>query len=182
MIRPRSSIMADIAGMQPAVDQHARAFGLVTPIAGHDAFAAHENLAILGNPDLGALHRRADRSMVDPGLGAVARDDRAGLGLAIALQHGEPERAEEAADFGIERRAARDQRLHPPAEALAAPWGGSWRRAAGRAAIVGRPSCRSFARASASALSSSHKARPPCFSTAFRCGRAAARTGAARRS
>jgi hypothetical protein len=55
---------------------------------------------------------------LSPALGTVARDHRRGLGLAIALEEGEAERLEEDADLGIERRAARDHRLHPPAEAL----------------------------------------------------------------
>ena len=46
----------------------------------------------------------------------VAADDRRRLGLAVALQQLHAEREEEAADLRVERRAARDHRLEPPAE------------------------------------------------------------------
>ena len=52
---------------------------------------------------------------------AVARDQRPGLGLAVALAQRQPERGEEQPDVGVERRAARHQRLQPPAEARRDP-------------------------------------------------------------
>ena len=55
-------------------------------------------------------------SMRMPALRPVAADHRPGLGLAVALEQGQAERVEEQPDLGIERRAARDHRLDPPAE------------------------------------------------------------------
>src|SRR6202045_2878342 len=49
----------------------------------------------------------------------IAADDRSGLGLAVALQQGDPERQKKPADLGVERRTARDHRLKPAAKALA---------------------------------------------------------------
>ena len=49
----------------------------------------------------------------------IAADHRRRLGLPVALQQVHPEREEEAADLRIERRAARDHRLEPAAEARA---------------------------------------------------------------
>src|SRR5207237_2810850 len=96
---------ADIAGVQPTIDQRPRRrFGIV-PIALHDELAADQYLAILGDAYLDAGERRADRVDLDAA-GGVAADHRRRLGLAVALHEVEAERDEEAADLGVERRAA----------------------------------------------------------------------------
>ena len=60
-IRPVLVDMADVAGVEPAVDDRPLGLRLVAPIALHDQLAAHQDLAVLGDPDLGVLQRRADR-------------------------------------------------------------------------------------------------------------------------
>src|SRR5216683_7039163 len=110
--------LADIAGMQPAILQRARGRLRVVPIAPHDELTAHQYLAVLGDAHLDPGERRANR--IDPHLaGRIAANDRRRLGLDVALHQIEAEGDEEAADLGIERRAARDQRLQPAAEARA---------------------------------------------------------------
>src|SRR5207248_3087011 len=107
--------MADIAGMQPAVDQGPRGLLRRAPIALHDVVAGDQDLAILGDPDLDPVDRRPDRVDLDA-VGRVAADDRRRLALAIALQEPHPERDEEPADLRIEGRAARDDRLQASPE------------------------------------------------------------------
>ena len=107
---------ADVAGVQPAVAQRLGAQFRLLPVAVHQQRPAHQNFAVVGDPDLDVLQRRADRAELDAAA-AIAADDRRGLGLAVALQQPEAEGGEEDADFVVERRAARDQRLQPAAEA-----------------------------------------------------------------
>ena len=108
--------MADVAGVEPAVLQHAMAFGVVHPIAVHHQFAAYQYLAVAGDPDLDTIERRANSVHLEPRARAVAADHRPGLGLAIALQDGDADGGEENADFGVERRAAGHHALQPAAE------------------------------------------------------------------
>ena len=127
-IRPCSSIWpTSPVWSQPSISGP-RGLRLVAPIALHDQLAAHQDLAVLGDPDLGVLQRRADRVHLQARPRPVAADHRRRLGLAVALEQGEAERVEEDADLGIERRAARDHRLDPAAEA----WPRSWAAASGR--------------------------------------------------
>ena len=86
--------MADVASMKPAVNQHPRGLRLIAPISVHDEFAAHEDFAIIGNFDLNALKRRADRLHLERWIKPVARNDRRGLSLTIALQQGDPKPVE----------------------------------------------------------------------------------------
>ena len=103
--------------MQPAVPDRLGGRRLVVPVALHHEFAAHQDLAVIGDPDLDVDERRSHGLELDP-VRRVAAHDRRGFGLAVALQQPEPERAEEQADLVVERRAARHQPLQPPAEAL----------------------------------------------------------------
>ena len=84
--------MADVAGREPAVTKHPRRFFGVAPIAVHHILAADHDLAILGDPHLGILRWRPDRLQPDARAWPIAADQRPGLGLAIALEEGDPER------------------------------------------------------------------------------------------
>ena len=97
--------MPDVAGVEPTIDQHPRGFGVIAPIALHHQLAAHQNLAVVGNLDLGVHQRRTDGVHLDARCGAVAADHRPRLGLAIALQQRQPDRVKEHPDFGIKWRA-----------------------------------------------------------------------------
>ena len=58
---PSSSIVADVAGAQPAVVAEHRARRLlVLEVAGEDGRAADQELAVVGEPQLDARHRRPD--------------------------------------------------------------------------------------------------------------------------
>ena len=182
-IRPLSSRWpTSPVASQPSCE-HARGFLLVVPIAVHDVLAADHDLAVLGDAHLGVEQRRADRLHADAGLGPVAADHRPGLGLAVALQQGEPERLEEQADVGIERRAARDHRLDPPAELRRAPsCAGSatgCRPSAGPTAIE-LAGVALGSRSAARGRADRRRARPPSRSSSG-SARAASRTAAARR-
>ena len=124
---------ADIAGVQPAVAQRGGGPFGIAPIALHHRLAAHEDLAVLGDPHLDARERRADGVQLHLA-GRVDADDRRGLGLAVALQQAHAEGGEEEADLEVERGAAGDQGLEPAAEALRAPCRAPAARPAGRAA------------------------------------------------
>ena len=130
---------ADVAGVQPAVLDRRGGCRLVVPVAGHHQLAAHQDLAVLGDADLDVGERRADRVELGA-VGAVARDDRRRLGLAVALQQAHAERREEHGDLVVERRAAGDERLEPAAEARRAP----------SSAPAGRGACRAAGRRSSS--------------------------------
>src|SRR3546814_2910541 len=94
--------MADIAGMQPRPpvgfgrvgDEDALRLRFVAPIAVHDEFAAHQYLAITGNASFGVTQRRTDGVHLEPRRPSVAADHRPRLGLAIALDLGQPDRVE----------------------------------------------------------------------------------------
>src|SRR4029079_13547454 len=75
--------------------------------------------SIVGNSHFAVPDRRADGVEPDSDAGPVAADQRRGLGLAIALEESDPERLEEHADLGVERRAARHPGLLAAAEPLA---------------------------------------------------------------
>ena len=111
--------MADVPGVEPAIDDGPRRFLGIAPVALHHQLALDQDLAIGGDLHRHARHRRADGIHLQPHLRSVATDDRAALGLAIALQQGQPHGLEEGADLGVERRPARNHRLHAAAEALA---------------------------------------------------------------
>ena len=114
----------------------------ILPVAAHDQIAADQNLAVLGDPDLDAVERRADGVE----LGATRRlalITGARLGLAIALQHRQAERVEEQAHIQVERRTTRDHSLEPATESLldlAANQAVERQIDAGRDAAAARPS------------------------------------------
>ena len=109
---------ADIAGVEPAVAQH-RGGGLrIAPVAQHQERATHHDLAVAGDLEFD-LGQRLAHGVHLGAAGAVDADQRCGFGLAVALIDRKAQSGEEQADLGIERCAARDQRLHAAAEALA---------------------------------------------------------------
>ena len=128
------------------------------------------------------LHRRPDAVHANARAWAVAADDRPRLGLAVALEEGDPERLEEQADLGIERRAARNHRLHPAAEAGADLLAEGQRQDAVHrqiervACAPHTSSCRSKARAAADIAKRRRSPRSPSG-----CARGASRTAAVRR-
>src|SRR4051794_31109393 len=108
--------MADVAGCQPAVLEHARSFFGVAPIAVHYVLTADHDLTVLGDSDLGVHRGRADRVEPDADARAITADHRAGLSLAVALEESDPKRLEEDSHLGVERCAARHPGLDPPAD------------------------------------------------------------------
>ena len=108
--------MADVASVEPAVLQRFVALGVVHPVTVHHQFAAHEDLAIAGDLHLDLVERRADRVHLQLGARAVAADDRAGFGLAIALQDRDADGGEKDADFRIQRGTAGHHRPQPATE------------------------------------------------------------------
>ena len=71
-------------------------FGYV--VAGRDVFAAHQNLAIVGNSDLDTLNGRPDRALARLER-VIERDDRRGLGESVALDDREAKPAPELLDI-----------------------------------------------------------------------------------
>jgi hypothetical protein len=92
--------------MSPVCSQASRSHG----------FAAHQDLAVVGDPDLHAHDRAADAVELDLA-GAVDADHRAALGQPVTLEQGHAQRREEQGDLVVEGRPARDQSLDPAAEA-----------------------------------------------------------------
>ena len=84
-------------------------------VSGRDVVAANEDLAVRRDLHLDAGDGLSDRSA--PGAERmVERDDRRGLGEAVALDHGESHLAPERLELGLERRRAHDERPELPAE------------------------------------------------------------------
>ena len=79
-------------------------------VAGHHDAAAHEQLAVLGELQLDAGRRRADRPDLDP-VGRVARARAAGLGHAPQLRQRDADGVEELDDLDGRRRGADVDRL-----------------------------------------------------------------------
>ena len=107
--------LADVAGVEPPVLERARGFRSGPEVSGRDVVAANEDLAVRRDLHLDAGDGLSDRSA----LGAermVERDDRRGLGEAVALDHGESHLAPERLELGLERRRAHDERPELPAE------------------------------------------------------------------
>ncbi|GBD42535.1 hypothetical protein HRbin39_01929 [bacterium HR39] len=111
---------AHITRVQPAALQRLGGGDRIPEIALHDVGAAHEDLAVPGDPHLHPLERRPHR-LDAAGTGRIAGDHRRGLGHAVALQHRQAQGHEEHAHLVGERCAARDHGLEPPAEALGHP-------------------------------------------------------------
>ena len=107
--------LTQVAGVQPAVGvDHLGGRGLVVPVTGEDVRPGHEDLAVVGYPDRHPGHRPPDRADLVVA-GQVGRDHRAGLGEAVALQHGDADAAEEVPEPLAQRGAAGHGVLDPPA-------------------------------------------------------------------
>ena len=79
---------ADVAGMQPAVDDGAVRGFLVLPVALHDGIAAHQDFAVIAEAHLDAGKGGADRLELDL-VRPVDADHRRAFGLAVALGRAE---------------------------------------------------------------------------------------------
>ena len=75
------------------------------PVAGEDLAAAEQQLAVLGDPHLGAGEGLADGADLQR-VGAVDGERGGGLGEPVALEHGQPDAAVEVAEPVAERGAA----------------------------------------------------------------------------
>ena len=111
--------LGDVARVEPAVGvEHLGRRGGILVVAAEDRVAADQELAVLGDSELEAGQRGADRPEA-PALGRVRRRGRRALAEAVALEDPDPDRVEELGDLLAERRAARDRRPQAPAEAVA---------------------------------------------------------------
>jgi hypothetical protein len=106
---------ADVAGVEPAVTEGAARLFRRVEVAAGDVLALDENLPVVRDPDLDAANRLADGAAGGVER-VIQRDDRGGLGQAVALYDEEPEAAPERFDVGIERRGADDHRPELEAE------------------------------------------------------------------
>ncbi len=89
---------------QPSTMASAVAVGVVV-VAGEDADALEQDLAVVGDPDAGARQRRPDRA--DPDLvRGVHRHGSRGLGEAVALEDDDADAAVEVTEAGAEWRTA----------------------------------------------------------------------------
>src|SRR3546814_19459050 len=77
--------LADVAGVQPAVDDRARRRLRIVPVALHDQLAAYQDFAILGDAHLNAGKWPSDRAQL-VAAGWVAAPHGRRFGLAVALQ------------------------------------------------------------------------------------------------
>ena len=99
--------LAEIAGVVPAVDQAGTGRLFVLPVAGEDVRAAHEDLAVLRDPDLDTRQRHADGRhvlLVEP----IEGHARRALGRPVPLEDVDAHVLPAVAEGGIERRPARD--------------------------------------------------------------------------
>ena len=106
---------AQVAGVQPAVDDRAEARVVVAVVALEDVVALEEQLAVVGDPRLDAGQRAADRPeavVLDRRVGG----HRGGLGHPVALEHRHAAAVEELEDLLGDRRRAADGLAHAPAE------------------------------------------------------------------
>ena len=114
--------LADVSGVEPAVDDRlGRGLG-VAPVLAHDAGALDQDFAVFGDLDLGAGEGGTDGAdvivvgQVDGGAGRA-------LGHAEALDDGETRVAEEPVDLLRQGSAAREHDAHATAQALAEAFG-----------------------------------------------------------
>ena len=107
---------ADVAGVQPAVDQRLGGRLGVAPVLPEDVGAAHQDLSVLlGDADLDARHRPPHGAELEV-LERADRADGRGLGHAPSLQHGNAAGVEELEDLGGDRRGARHRLVDVAAE------------------------------------------------------------------
>ena len=110
--------LAEVAGVQPAVDDRLAGRLLVLVIALEYVRAPDEDLAVVRDPHLATGKRLADRA--DPEvLGGRDRRRGRGLGHAPALENEDAGRVEEAEDLGVDRRCPRDRQPDLAAEKVA---------------------------------------------------------------
>lgn len=104
--------------MEPAVGLQDLGGLLRQPVVAlHDAGAAQQDLAVVGDAYLGAGHRLADGAGA-VGLAGVDEGGRGGLGEAVPLQDVDPGAGEEVADLGCEGRRPGDAGAQAAAERL----------------------------------------------------------------
>ena len=106
---------AEVAGVQPPVDDGAEARVVVAVVALEDVVALEEQLAVVGDPRLDAGQHAPDRAE------AVVLDRRVGghrgrLRHPVALEDGDAAAVEELEDLLGDRRRAADGLAHAPAE------------------------------------------------------------------
>ncbi len=109
---------AQVAGVQPAVDQRLRGGLLVLVVALEDVGPPQQQLAVLGDLGLHARDRLADRAEAEL-LGRVHRGHRGGLGHAVALHDRHAAGVEELQDLPGDRRGAGDALADVAAEQVA---------------------------------------------------------------
>ena len=107
---------AQVAGVQPAVDERGGRRVGTAVVARHHDRPADRHLAVaiaLGrqDADLDARQRRPDRRR-QPAAGRRERGGAGALGEAVRLHDVEPETVQVAADRRVEARAARDEQAH----------------------------------------------------------------------
>ena len=96
---------AEIACVQPALDERPGGGTRVSVVALEYVGAPDEDLAVAGDPDLDSGQRPANRSELE--VRPVGDGDcRGGLGHPVALCHRDPGRVEELEDLFVDRRGA----------------------------------------------------------------------------
>ena len=97
-----------VTGTQPTVDERAGGVVVALPVAAHHAGAAQQEFAVVADLRLDAGERATDRRRVVV-VGCVRRDDRRGLGHAVAL-HDRNAQAEKAVRDRLRQRCAATDR------------------------------------------------------------------------
>ena len=107
LTKPSASISAMSPGVEPAVrvEHGGRRLGILV-VAAEDRLAADHQLAVVGDPELEARERGADRSEA-PARRRVRRRGRRALGEPVALVDPDADCVEELRDLLDERRPAR---------------------------------------------------------------------------
>src|SRR5690606_32643390 len=102
--------LADVAGAQPAVLQGRGGRGGVLVVAEEVPGAAREDLAVVGDPHLDPVERRADGA--EAHVVRVDRDQARRLGEAVALADVDADAAEVGEYLGRDRGGPRDRQAH----------------------------------------------------------------------
>ena len=110
--------LADVAGVQPAVDDRLAGRLLVLVVPLEDVGALDEDLAVVGDLHLAAGEGFADRADLEVVGGGDRRRGR-GLGHPPALEHEHAGGVEEAQDLGVDRGGAGDREAQIAAEEVA---------------------------------------------------------------
>ena len=107
--------LADVAGLEPAVDDRLGGRLGVLEVAGEHQRTAEQDLAVVGDPAFHRRHRPADGAQPDRAL-AVGVGHHRRLGHAVGLVDRQPCGPEELEDLERDRRRAGDAGPHPAAE------------------------------------------------------------------